>query len=90
MDLKLLATVFGTVFIAELADKTQFATLLYASNAQHSKLTVFIGSALALVVASALAVFAGSLLSHWFNEKLLVRVAGVAFIAVGIWTLTRA
>ena len=89
MDLKLLATVFATVFAAELADKTQLATLLYASNAQHSKLTVFIGSALALVVASGLAVFAGALISEWIDEKLMMRMAGIAFILVGIWTFVR-
>ena len=90
MDLKLFATVFATVFAAELADKTQLATLLYASNAQHSKLTVFIGSALALVVASGLAVFAGALISEWIDEKLMMRMAGIAFILVGIWTFVRA
>ena len=90
MDFKLLATVFATVFAAELADKTQLATLLYASNAEHSKLTVFIGSALALVVASGLAVFAGALLSQWIDEKLMMRMAGIAFILVGIWTFVRA
>ncbi len=89
MDLKLLATVFATIFAAELADKTQIATFLYASNTQHSKLTVFFGAALALVVASALAVFAGSILSSWLNEKLMVRMAGGAFILIGIWTLAR-
>ena len=90
MDLKLIATVFVTIFVAELADKTQFATLLYASNAQHSKLSVFIGSALALMVASGVAVLAGVGLSNWFDEKLMARVAGIAFILVGIWTIARA
>lgn len=89
MDLKLFATVFATIFAAELADKTQFATLLFASNAEHSKLTVFIGSALALVVASALAVFAGAMLSHWLKEKLMVHIAGVAFVIVGVCSLAR-
>lgn len=89
MDLKLLATVFVTVFIAEIADKTQIATLLYASNAQASKLMVFAGSALALVLASAIAVFAGAMLSHWVNPKLMAKVAGAAFIAVGLWMLVR-
>jgi len=59
MDFKLLLTVFSTVFAAEIADKTQVATFLYASNAAHAKMTVFIGSALALVVASGPAVFFG-------------------------------
>ncbi len=90
MDLKLIATVFVTIFVAEIADKTQIATLLYASNAQHSRLSVFIGSALALIVASAVAVLAGVGLSNWFDGKLMARVAGIAFILVGTWTIARA
>ena len=89
MDLKLLATVFVTIFIAEIADKTQIATMLYASNAQHNKLVVYLGSALALCLASAIAVFAGSMLSQWINAKVLGKLAGIAFILVGIWTLFR-
>ncbi len=87
--MKLFFTVFATVFVAEIADKTQLATMLYASGAQNSKLIVFAGSALALAVASALAVFAGSALSQFVNERIMVKVAGVAFIAVGLWTLVR-
>ncbi|MFH0845134.1 MAG: TMEM165/GDT1 family protein [Pseudomonadota bacterium] len=87
MDFKLLATVFMTVFIAEIADKTQLATLLYASDAQHSKVAVFLGSSLALVSASAIAVLAGSGLAHWMNSKYLTWLAGAGFIAVGIWML---
>ena len=90
MDLKLIATVFVTIFVAEIADKTQIATLLYASNAQHSRLSVFIGSALALMVASGVAVLAGAGLSNWIDEKLMARVAGTAFILVGTWTIARA
>lgn len=90
MDLKLLATVFVTIFIAEIADKTQIATILYASNAQHNKIVVYLGSALALCLASALAVFAGSMLSHWIEGKILARLAGILFIIVGIWTLLKA
>ena len=90
VDLKLTATVFVTIFVAEIADKTQIATLLYASNAQHSRLSVFIGSALALMVASGVAVLAGAGLSNWIDEKLMAHVAGIAFILVGIWTIARA
>ncbi len=89
MDFKLLLTVFSTVFAAEMADKTQVATFLYASNAAHAKMTVFIGSALALVVAAGLAVFFGGVLSQWVNEKVMAKVAGVAFIAVGLWSLMK-
>ena len=90
LDLKLIATVFVTIFVAEIADKTQIATLLYASNAQHSRLSVFIGSALALMVASGVAVLAGVGLSNWIDEKLMARVAGIAFILVGTLTIVRA
>ena len=90
MDLKLIATVFVSIIIAEIADKSQFVTLLYASNAQHSKLSVYIGSSLALMLASGVAVLAGVGLSNWFDEGLMARVAGIVFILVGIWTFVRA
>lgn len=90
MDMKLLLTVFTTVFLAEMADKTQLATMLYASDKDVSRLTVFLGAALALIAASALAVFVGAALSHWINERLMARVAGVAFILIGLWTLMKA
>ena len=89
MDLKLLATVFTTVFLAEIADKTQLATLLYAADARHSKFVVFMGSALALILASAIAVLAGSAFSRWMNPRYLSYFAGAGFIAVGVWTLFR-
>lgn len=90
MDAKLLITVFATVLVAELGDKTQLSTMLYASGAGNGKWAVFLGSALALVTASALAVFAGTLLGSRLSPRLLGRIAGVAFIAVGVWTLLRA
>ncbi len=89
MDFKLFLTVFGTVFLAEIADKTQLATLLYASNSPQSKLTVFLGSGLALVLASAIAVLAGSALSHVASAKYITWLAGAGFIVVGIFTLFR-
>jgi len=87
MDVKLFATVFLTVFVAELGDKTQLATLLYASDVSHPKLTVFAASAAALVLTSALGVLAGSLLAEHVSPKLVRWVAGAGFIAVGVWVL---
>jgi putative Ca2+/H+ antiporter (TMEM165/GDT1 family) len=90
MDIKVLATVFATVFIAELGDKTQLATMLYAADREVSKLTVFLGASAALVVASALGVLAGTMMSNYISERILHYIAGVGFVLVGIWTLVRA
>lgn len=90
MDPKILTTVFLTIFIAELGDKTQLATLLYAADKGVGKLTVFLGASLALITASALGVFAGHFLSEHINTRYLHYVAGAGFIAIGIWTLMKA
>ena len=87
MDLRLFATVFVTIFVAELGDKTQLATILYASDAAHPKLTVFAASASALVLTSALGVLAGSLVAEHVNPRVVRWVAGLGFIAVGIWVV---
>lgn len=87
MDLKLFATVFSTVFIAELGDKTQLATLLYASDAAHPKWTVFAASASALVLTSALGVLGGALLAEYVNPKFIRWAAGLGFIVVGVAVL---
>lgn len=90
MDFKILTTVFTSVFIAELGDKTQLATLLFASDKATSKLTIFVGASLALVVTSAIGVIAGSAISQYISERTLHYLAGIGFIAIGVWTLVRA
>jgi putative Ca2+/H+ antiporter (TMEM165/GDT1 family) len=87
MEWKLLATVFAAVFIAEMADKTQLVTMLFAADREVSKWTVFLGSASALVLTSAIGVAAGTLLSQVINVKMMSILAGVGFIVIGIWTL---
>ena len=90
MEYKVLLTVFAAVFVAELGDKTQLATMLFAADKQVSKWTVFIGASLALIVASAIGVLAGSAISQYISEKTLNYAAGAGFIAIGLWTLVRA
>ena len=90
MDLKQLLTVFAAVFIAELGDKTQLATMLFATDRESSKLSIFLGSAAALILTSAIGVIAGSLFSHYINPKYLHWAAGIGFIVIGCWTLYRA
>ena len=90
MDLKIMLTVFTAVFIAELGDKTQLATLLFAADKEVSKLSVFVGASLALVVASAIGVLAGSFIAQHVSARHLHYVAGAGFIGIGIWTLLKA
>jgi putative Ca2+/H+ antiporter (TMEM165/GDT1 family) len=89
MEWKTLGTVFGTVFFAELGDKTQLATVLFAADQRVSKLTVFMGASLALVAASALGVAAGGLLGEYVDAKYLRIAVGLGFIGIGLWVLLR-
>jgi putative Ca2+/H+ antiporter (TMEM165/GDT1 family) len=90
MDLKMLGTVFAAVFVAELGDKTQLATLLFAADREVSRWTIFAGASLVLVTASAIGIAAGTVLAQYINPRYLHYLAGAGFIAIGIWTLTRA
>lgn len=86
MDWKLIGTTFAAVFIAELGDKTQLATLSFASSGS-SRLAVFLGSAAALVASSAIAVLAGEALTRVIPPRTLQRAAGVLFVVIGAWVL---
>lgn len=90
MDPRVLFTVFATVFIAELGDKTQLATMLFAADRQVSRWTVFFGASLALVATSALGVLAGGLLTRYVGERALGVAAGAGFLIIGAVTLWRA
>ena len=87
MELKVFLTVFMAVFIAELGDKTQLATMLFAADREVSKWTVFWGASAALVVASALGVVFGATMSELINPKHLSYLAGAGFIVIGAATI---
>lgn len=90
MDWKLFATVFGTVFLAELGDKTQLATVLYSADKPTAKWIVFGASASALVLACAIGVLAGSTITKFVEPKMLQKIAALAFILIGAWTFKSA
>lgn len=90
MDWKIFLTVFASVFIAELGDKTQLATMLFAADKEVSRVTVFLAASAALTVATGLGVLAGSVLTQLISERLLHYVAGAGFIVIGVFTLLRA
>jgi putative Ca2+/H+ antiporter (TMEM165/GDT1 family) len=87
VEFRTLVAIFGTVFLAELGDKTQLATVLFAANNRNSALWVFAAASTALVASTALGVLAGNLLSHYVNTRYLTVIAGIGFIAIGAWTL---
>ena len=87
MDWKVFATVFVAVFIAELGDKTQLATLLFAADKDVSKLTVFFAASAALVVTSAIGVMAGGIMSAYISERYLKYIAGIGFVVIGVYVL---
>lgn len=89
MDLKIFLTVFATVFIAELGDKTQLATMLFAADKEVNKWLVFAAASAALVVAAAIGTLAGAAISHLVSTRQLTLIAGLGFIAIGVWTLLR-
>jgi putative Ca2+/H+ antiporter (TMEM165/GDT1 family) len=80
-------TVFITVFLAEIGDKTQLATMLFAAEAKTSKWIVFAGSALALILAAGIGVLVGAQLERFISPRTLKIVAGAGFIIIGLWTM---
>ena len=83
MILSLLLSTFLTIFIAEIGDKTQFATLTI-SGTSNKPLAVFLGSSTALIVASLLGALAGGSISNFVPEIILKSIASVTFFIIGI------
>jgi Ca2+/H+ antiporter, TMEM165/GDT1 family len=86
MDLKILLTTFGMIFLAELGDKTQLATLAFAADGK-SRLAVFIGAAAALVLTSLIAVILGAAVSRVVPANYVKSGAGALFIILGSWIM---
>lgn len=82
----LFASTFLAVFLAELGDKTQLATLTLAAGSR-SRTTIFLASSCALIATSALAVLGAGFVSRFVSPTLLARIAGVVLIVMGGWTL---
>lgn len=82
MNWKLLAETFALIFLAELGDKTQLATLTMAASGK-SRFLVFLGAAGALVTTSAIAVLLGEGIARVVPELWIKRLAGVAFVVLG-------
>lgn len=84
------AAIFVSVLLAELGDKTQLATVLFASDRELSRWGVLVAAAGALVLSTALAVVVGRWLGVWLPPRHLRVIAGLGFVAIGVWLLVRA
>jgi len=90
MEWKTFAAVFATVLLAELGDKTQLATVLFAADRPAAKWLVFAAASAALVLAAGIGVAAGGWIAQHLNPKALKLIAGGGFVAIGLWTLRSA
>jgi putative Ca2+/H+ antiporter (TMEM165/GDT1 family) len=79
--------IFATVFLAELGDKTQLATVLFAAGRETPPLTVFLAAAAALVLSTAVAVVLGVTAERYLSVLPLKLIAGVGFVVLGLWTI---
>ena len=79
-----LVTTFTTVFLAELGDKTQLATLLLSAQSGEPWL-VFGGAALALICSSLVGVLVGRWLSKVMPPERLEQMAGLRMVGMGLW-----
>ena len=81
--------VFVSVLLAELGDKTQLATLLFASDVALNRWGVLAAAAGALVTSTALAVVVGTAVGASLWMRHLNAAAGIGFLAIGAWMLLR-
>ena len=86
MELRVLLTTFGVIFLAEMGDKTQLAAMTMAADSRRPW-AVFLGASLALIAVSGLGVLVGSLIGDYLPIVWVKRVAAVAFIVIGVLML---
>ena len=83
MLITLLFTTFVTVFLAEMGDKTQLTTITLSSTT-NKPLAVFIGSSVALILATLLGALAGGSIANLIPAFLLKLLSGIVFLIIGI------
>ncbi|HEV8367780.1 MAG TPA: TMEM165/GDT1 family protein [Pyrinomonadaceae bacterium] len=82
MDLRVLLTTFGIIFLAEMGDKTQLAAMTMAAQTKRPW-AVFVGATLALATVSALGIIVGSVIGDYVPLIWVKRVAALSFIVIG-------
>lgn len=85
MDWKIALTTFGTLFLAEMGDKTQLAVITLTASSRKPW-AVFIGGSAALILVTGLGAVAGGFVTRWIPAEIITKAAAVLFVAIGIWT----
>lgn len=83
MEWKTIMVAFVTIFLAELGDKTQLATLVYAAESQRT-FSVFLGASLALICSSFFGAYIGGYLGKQMPQSLVKTLGGCLFIVIGV------
>ncbi len=83
MTFAIFISIFLTIFIAELGDKTQIATLAISGTSKRP-LAVFLGSSLALVLASLIGVLLGGSIAKIIPEIFIELSAAIGFMIIGL------
>jgi putative Ca2+/H+ antiporter (TMEM165/GDT1 family) len=83
MDLKLFASTFIAIFLAELGDKTQLATFSLAASSEK-RWAIFLGASLALIASTLIGVTVGGFVMNIVPPEYIRMGAGLLFILLGI------
>jgi len=89
MDWRTFLAAFGTLFLAEMGDKTQLAVFSLTAQSR-APLSVFLGASLALVVVTLVGVLLGGLVTQLVPPRYLRLGAGILFLALGLYTIWEA
>ncbi len=87
MNFLSLFAIFATVLLAELGDKTQLATVLFAAEGKNNPWLVFAAASVALVVSTAIAVLLGSFAAKYLEMIPVKLLAGAGFMIIGGWNI---
>lgn len=82
-------TVFLTVFLAEIGDKTQLAAMLFSAEGKQDRWVVFTAATLALAVSTGVAILLGAAAERWLGMLPLQLIAGIGFLLIGAWMVYR-
>ena len=86
--LSILITSFSTIFLAELGDKTQLATLILSAQSGRP-IIIFIGAALALISTSLLGVLIGRWIANNLPRQRFTLISGIIMLSLGIYLVTQ-